>query len=113
MSIAPWILVLVLLAAAVLAGRALVRGSVREFLLNEELGYYREVVEAQGWAALAESNDDESGAENWRQVERQARERLERFKPVRRRCEEEKVCWESMVHLLHEQGLYEKNSRSS
>ena len=102
-----------LLAAAVLAGRALVRGSVREFLLNEELGYYREIVEAQGWAKLAESNDDESGAENWRQLERQARERLERFKPVRRRCEEEKAGWDRMVHLLHEQGLYEKGARSS
>jgi hypothetical protein len=96
-----------------LAGRALVRASVREFLLNEELGYYREIVEAQGWAKFAESNEDEAGAENWRQVERTARERLERFKPVARRCEEEKVSWERMVHLLHEQALYEKGARSS
>jgi hypothetical protein len=80
---------------------------VREFLLSKELSLYREIVEAQGWQQFAESGGDESAAENWRQVELQARQRLERFKPVRRRCEEEKLSWERMVHLLHTEGLYE------
>lgn len=106
--IAVWLLVAVLVVVAVLFWRATLRGAVREFLLNKELSLYREIVEAQGWATFAESDSDESGAENWRQVERQAREQLERFKPVRRRCEEEKVGWDRMVQLLHAEGLYEK-----
>lgn len=108
MSIAPWLLAALAAAAAVLSWRAVMRGSVREFLLNRELDLYRDIVEAQGWAALAESDGDKFGADQWREVERQARKQLERFKPVRRRCEEENVSWERMVRLLHEQGLYER-----
>jgi len=118
------VLCAVLVAVLGLWYRTASRAGARELLLRLERDLYKQIVTSgdlaekfeasasehsrstEPFADLAANSDSEIAA-SWRSFERERRERLERFRAVRLKCEEERMDWEKVVRVLHENGLYE------
>ena len=106
-----WIIaVAVVIAGGVVVYRLKERAAVREFLLHQEVRLQRQIIEERDWADHSNKSGSTSMADDWRNRERRARERLARFQAVKTRCETERVSWTRMVQLLHAEGLYEDRS---